>query len=333
MKNCRSVVARFATCNVAVVGDLMLDRYVWGQATRISQEAPVPVVHVQDENSAPGGAANVVRNIRSLGGRAWTFGVIGEDEHGDALLRELGTTGAVVDGVVREPGRPTTVKTRVFAGNQQVVRIDREEDMPVSHSTQRQIVASISKCMAAGAVDAVILEDYAKGLLSHEMVAEIVAVGARNDVLVALDPHAGNAYNVKGLRLMTPNRAEAFALAGCYPQPSRLPIVEDVALLEVGKKLLENWGVSLLLITLGSHGMALFRSAQNVLHIPTKARDVFDVSGAGDTVMSTFVLSLLAGGTAAQAADIANHAAGIVVAEVGTATVGTTELLSELDRG
>ncbi len=330
---CQDVVRRFAGCGVAVVGDLMLDRYVWGTATRISQEAPVPVVRVRSDSSAPGGAANVVRNICSMGARSWAFGMAGQDQHGDALVSALEQLGAATAGIVRQGSRPTTVKTRVLAGGQQVVRIDREESGPVSQSVSEEICRRIRERMETGAVGAVILEDYAKGLLSRDMVARIVRDGRANGVMVALDPHSRNAFEVPGLKLLTPNRAEAFALAGVYPEAGRLPVEEDGALLHVADRLLQSWRPDLLLITLGGHGMALFRPNKSVLHVPTKAREVFDVSGAGDTVMAAFVLALLAGATHEEAACIANHAAGIVVAEVGTAGVTAGELLEDLARG
>ena len=319
-------VSAFPGCSVAVVGDLMLDRYIWGRASRISQEAPVPVVQVQRESIVPGGAANVVRNILSLGAQARSFGIIGVDRHGTRLCAALQEAGADVAGIVRTSTRPTTVKTRVLAGSQQVVRIDREDTSAVPPGLLRRLQRDVVACINSGQVQAVILEDYAKGVLTEQVVGAVVAAGRESGVAVALDPHPSHPYRVNGLRLMTPNRAEAFALAGVYYEPGRLPLAEDRALLAVGRKLQMEWAAELLLVTLGPAGMALFPGSAPPLHIPTQARQVFDVSGAGDTVMATCVLSLLAGADPEQAAHIANHAAGIVVAEVGTAAVRADEL-------
>ena len=323
-------LSRFRDCRVGVVGDLMLDRYIWGTATRISQEAPVPVVQVRRESASPGGAANVVRNLVSLGARAMAFGVLGADRHAETLRGLLSAAGADLTGVVTADDRETTVKTRVIAGSQQVVRIDREVTVPIPSACREALLGQLEAALAAGAVEALILEDYAKGLLDPDMVRQIVVMCRRAGVFVTLDPHPLNQFNVNGLRLMTPNRSEAFSLAGVPYQPTRLPLASDLALAAVGRRLAELWAPELLLVTLGGSGMALFVGGSPQLHIPTRARQVFDVSGAGDTVMAAFVLSLLAGATAEEAARISNHAAGIVVGKVGTAAVAAAELESEL---
>lgn len=323
-------IARFPGCRVGVVGDLMLDRYVWGAATRISQEAPVPVVQVRRESATPGGAANVVRNLVSLGARAMAFGVIGADRHGETLRSLLGAAGADLTGVVTVADRETTVKTRVIAGSQQVVRIDREVTSPIPSACRAALLAQLEAALRAGALQAVILEDYAKGLLDQALVRDVVALCRRHGAFVTLDPHPLNPFNVNGLRLMTPNRSEAFALAGMPYQPTRLPLAADAALEAVGRRLVEVWAPELLLVTLGASGMALFAGGAPVLHIPTRARQVFDVSGAGDTVMAAFVLGLLAGAAPEAAARLSNQAAGIVVGKVGTAAVTAAELEAEL---
>jgi D-beta-D-heptose 7-phosphate kinase/D-beta-D-heptose 1-phosphate adenosyltransferase len=313
-----------------VVGDLMLDRYIWGAATRMSQEAPVPVVQVRRESASPGGAANVVRNLVSLGARAMAFGVVGTDRHAETLRGLLTAAGADLTGVVTAADRETTVKTRVIAGSQQVVRIDREVTSPISPACREALLGQLETALTAGAMEALILEDYAKGVLDPSMTHEIVTLCQRHGVFVTLDPHPLNPFNVHGLRLMTPNRSEAFALAGIPYQPTRLPLAADEALAAVGRRLAECWASELLLVTLGGSGMALFVGGSPVLHIPTRARQVFDVSGAGDTVMAVFVLSLLAGATAEDAARLSNQAAGIVVGKVGTAAVTAAELEAEL---
>lgn len=320
------IIPRFRDCRVAVLGDLMLDAYVWGRASRLSQEAPVPVVRADRDTTAPGGAANVVRNLVSLGARSHAFGLVGDDAPGRELIASLRDQGADTSGILVCPDRPTTVKTRVLAGNQQVVRIDRENTDPLADGVRARIVESLRRTVQEGKVDAVILEDYAKGLLSRELVEEVVAFCRPAGVFVTLDPHPGNRFEVEGLKLMTPNRPEAFALAGLYYQSGSLPVTGDQALLAVGRRLRETWGPELLLVTLGSKGMVLFAGEAPPVHIPTQAIEVFDVSGAGDTVMAVFTLALVAGASPTDAVCLANSAAGVVVAEVGTAAVTPEEL-------
>jgi D-beta-D-heptose 7-phosphate kinase/D-beta-D-heptose 1-phosphate adenosyltransferase len=325
-----SLLTRFKDVRVAVVGDLMLDRYIWGKASRISQEAPVPVVLVQRETQVPGGAANVVRNITSLEGQAVAFGAIGRDPHGETLRRLLREGGADVDQIQVSDRRPTTLKTRVLAGNQQVVRIDQEDTTLFSDELLDKLRRGLADMLKKDQIGAIIFEDYAKGLLSREFMQEIVDLAHRHGKFCALDPHPSNPFKVRGLRLMTPNRAEAFGLAGLYYKPTVLPLKNDLALQEVGRRLQQDWDVELLLITMGADGMALFQPDLPPVHIPTRAQEVFDVSGAGDTVTASFVLSLLAGATPTEAAELANHAAGIVVGKVGTVPVPKEELIREL---
>ena len=325
-------IGRFGKCAVAVVGDVMLDRYIWGQASRISQEAPVPVVRVDRETVAPGGAANVSRNIVSLGARTALFGTIGRDDHGARLRQCLAECGVDTTGITESPDRNTTVKTRVLAGNQQVVRIDREATQPISAEVAGELKARLIEWIRTHDAQVLLLQDYAKGVLTQEFTEELVAIGNDHGLIVALDPHAGHPFAAPGLRLLTPNRAEAFALAGLYYQSSAPTIHEDTPLLDVGGRLLEQWGMELLLITLGGKGMALFCRGEDPVHIPTRAREIFDVSGAGDTVVAAFSLALAAGADPVEAASLANHAAGLVVAKVGTASVTAAELASDLAR-
>jgi D-beta-D-heptose 7-phosphate kinase/D-beta-D-heptose 1-phosphate adenosyltransferase len=329
-----SQVSRFSGARVAVVGDLMLDRYIWGRATRISQEAPVPVVHVNRETAVPGGAANVVRNILSLGAQAIPFGVVGRDETGRTLRTLLREAGGDDTGILEVDDRPTTVKTRVIAGNQQVVRIDHEVTTAMPPAFASTLLSRLSQTIADGRVGALILEDYAKGLLTREVVQEIVAMCLCKGIPVSLDPHPNNPFRVKGMDLMTPNRSEAFALAGVYYSGSGgKPIHQDQPLLEVSRRLLGEWEVKNLLVTLGADGMALFRENEEPIHLPTRAREVYDVSGAGDTVMASFVVARLAGAGLLDAMRIANQAAGIVVGKVGTTPVPLDELRQELAAG
>ena len=326
------LVTQFPARSVAVVGDLILDHYVWGSASRISPEAPVPIVLVNRETVVPGGAANVARNALSLGAKVRAFGVVGRDENGGRLRGMLRQAGAEVAGVLTAADRTTTVKTRVLAGTQQVVRVDRETAEPISSRLQARLLDALAGSVRRGELDAIVLEDYAKGVVSRGLVAEVCQLANDHHVPVAMDPHPSHPYNVKGLRLMTPNRSEAFALAGVYQHPARGPVLGDRDLMAVGDRLKELWGVELLLITLGADGMALFADGKPPVHIPTRAREVFDVSGAGDTEIASFVLAIAAGAAPEEAAHLANHAAGIVVGKVGTASVTPDELREELKR-
>ena len=318
---------------IGVLGDLMLDRYTWGSVTRISPEAPVPVVRVDRSSVAPGGAANVLRNLKTLGATPVAFGVLGDDPPGQILFDLLQDISAETDGVLRQPGRRTTEKTRVFGGTQQVVRIDTEETHALSAADSAAVLEKVTAALTAGDLDALIVEDYGKGLVTEEVMRGIIQVAQKSGTRVALDPHPANAINVKGLCLMTPNRAEAFALAGAYHVAAPEGGAEDRPLLEVVEKLEALWAPEYLLITLGAHGMALFKEGQPALHVPTKAQEVFDVSGAGDTVISAFALALVAGADAEEACVLANHAAGIVVGKVGTAPVHSEELRESFAAG
>lgn len=326
-RNAATFVEKFKGCRVAVVGDLMLDRYIWGKATRISQEAPVPIVTVERTTSEPGGAANVMRNLATLGAHPIPFGVIGTEEAGVELHALLDKIAFSMQGVIKDSTRRTTQKTRVLAASQQVVRIDTEDTGPLPEIYLEALIDSLRTTIRNRQLDAVIVEDYAKGIVSKDLLAEIVALGRESGIPVMLDPHPANPANVPGLTLMTPNRSEAFALAGAYYVDGRPDISNDKSLLQVVERLEGLWSPDYLLITLGAHGMALFKQGATALHVPTKAREVFDVSGAGDTVIAVFSLAHLAGATPEEAAIMANHAAGVVVGKVGTAPVYPEELI------
>lgn len=327
-------IAAFADFNVAVVGDLMLDRYVKGTAERISQEAPVPVVLVSGKRDVPGGAANVARNLTSLGAHAEVFGHVGTDLEGDRLVSLLAEAGVSVNGVSRSDHKTTTIKTRVLAGNQQVVRIDEEQAGSFPKEVEDDIFSRLEKRMSQGKLHAVILEDYAKGLFNEQFMERIVNLCNERNVLVALDPHSSHAFNVKGITIMTPNRSEALALAEIkssrQPEPSAWQ--SDELLFPTGKRLLQQWGLDYLLITLGANGMALFHkdNPNGYDHIPTLAKQVFDVSGAGDTVMATTVLGILSQASTLDACKIANVAASVVVGRVGTSAIEADVLAKEL---
>jgi rfaE bifunctional protein kinase chain/domain len=329
MNKLLSLTERFTGLQVAVLGDLMLDRYIWGSATRISPEAPVPVVEVTRTNSVPGGAANVVRNIIGLGAEASAFGCIGTDSDGKELFDLLQHAGTDTGGILIDSGRQTTLKTRVLASNQQVVRIDRECHHPISAQLRKELLGALQTALQQKKIGALILEDYAKGIFDQDFMQAACDLANQAGIFATLDPHPAHTYSVRGLKLMTPNRSEAFTLAGVPYQAGINDPAHDQPLLETGWIILQKWQPELLLITLGAEGMALFREAgQPPLHIPTQARQVFDVSGAGDTVMATITLALLAGATPEDAARLANAAAGVVVGYVGTTAI-TCETLNE----
>jgi rfaE bifunctional protein kinase chain/domain len=333
MNKLLSLTERFSGLKVAVLGDLMLDRYIWGAATRISQEAPVPVVEVTRCSSVPGGAANVVRNLIGLDADTCAFGCIGVDSDGQELLELLQKAGAETKGVIVDQQRQTTVKTRVLASNQQVVRIDRECQHHISSEMRDKLLEPLQMALLQNKIGALILEDYAKGVFDQDFMQTACDLAKKAGVFVSLDPHPTHTFTVHGLRLMTPNRAEAFALAGLPYQPGAGDPSKDSPLLETGWAILKKWRPELLLITLGAEGMALFQEIGVApLHIPTQARQVFDVSGAGDTVMATMTLALLAGASPEDAAKLANAAAGIVVGFVGTTAITSAALKEKLQQ-
>lgn len=332
MNKLLSLTERFAGLQVAVLGDLMLDRYIWGSANRISQEAPVPVVEVTRINAVPGGAANVVRNIIGLGAGAAAFGCIGNDSEGTELFNLLQKAAADTAGIIVDDERLTTVKTRVLASNQQVVRIDRECHHPINPILRNKLLNALQTSLQQKKIGALILEDYAKGIFDQDFMQTACDLARQAGIFATLDPHPTHTYPVRGLKLMTPNRSEAFTLAGLSYQPGNNNPAEDRPLLETGWSILQKWQPELLLVTLGAEGMALFQEAgRPPLHIPTQARQVFDVSGAGDTVMATMTLALLAGAAPEDAARLANAAAGVVVGYVGTTAITTETLKEKLD--
>lgn len=322
----KKIIDLSKTKKVAVVGDLMLDVYIRGSASRISQEAPVPIVQVQKRTFSLGGSSNVMHNIVSLGGRVEAYGTVGRDENGKTILSLLGKDSIGCESVIVDSSRKTTEKQRVLAGSQQLLRIDYETVDEIKNEIREKIVCNILSSIRHDKVDAVILEDYAKGLINNEMAVTIIEAARKKGIPAALDPHPSRILEVKGLTLATPNRTEAFALSGTYFTPTFRPVEKDGNLIGVAEKLMAKWEPEYLLVTLGSDGMALFRKNHKMVAIPTRAREVFDVSGAGDTVIAAFMLALLGGADAVEAAEIANHAAGIVVAKIGTASATVEEL-------
>lgn len=315
-------IDRFGRTRTLVVGDVMLDHYVWGDVSRISPEAPVPVVSVTRESLLLGAAANVVNNINALGGKVTMCGVIGRDDAGKQLVRMLENRGIETDGLIVEQGRPTTIKTRVIAHSQQVVRFDRETRNGISDSTHERIFDFVRQQMKKG-LDAIVLSDYCKGVVTRELVKDIVKLAGKNDVIVSVDPKVNHFGMYSGVTILTPNTKEAST-------GSKIEIDDDRSLMKAGAVLLKQLKCEAVLITRGENGMSLFERGGRITHIPTVAQKVFDVTGAGDTVISTLTLAMAAGAALIDAARISNYAAGIVVGTVGTATVRPDELMRRI---
>jgi D-beta-D-heptose 7-phosphate kinase/D-beta-D-heptose 1-phosphate adenosyltransferase len=306
LKRC---VDRFSEARLIVVGDIIMDEYIWGDVSRISPEAPVPVVDIQEETKMLGGAANVLNNIASLGGKPILCGVIGDDQTGQQGLR--------TDGIITESRRPTSVKTRVVAHNQQVVRFDRESRKKLRADSVEKILDFIQQ-MQDG-YEAIVVADYGKGVISAELMEGLRGQISHSSAILAVDPKIGNFECYHNIDVITPNHHEAGAFC-------RMEIVDQESLVRAGNQMLRELDCRYVLITQGKDGMSLFENSGEISHIPTVARKVYDVTGAGDTVISTFCLGLASGLDPKSAALISNFAAGIVVGEVGTSTVKAEEL-------
>lgn len=323
----KNIINNFKDQRIAVIGDLILDVYLWGDASRISQEAPVPVMQVNKRTERLGGAANVMCNITTLGSKALAFGVTGADKNGQRLTKLLNDYDIDSSAVLQDRKRITTEKQRIIAASQQLLRIDHEDLHYIDDKLTREIVNTLKKEIKSKNIDAIIFEDYAKGMLGSEMAEEITKAAIDANIVISLDPHPGHPLNISDITVMTPNKSEAFGLAGIYQSNNSDDAKEIEQLEQVAKRIADKWNPQYLLITLGAKGMALFERDKTPIIIPTRAREVFDVSGAGDTVIATFTLALLSGATGIEAAEIANHAAGVVVGKVGTVSVTSQELL------
>ncbi len=314
---------KFPSCRILVVGDIMLDEYIWGSVKRISPEAPVPVVAVTGDTKAVGGAGNVAVNIAGLSAKASLAGLVGEDPAGREVLRILTRHRIGASGIVADRNRPTTTKTRVIAHHQQVVRVDREKKESPDGRAQEALRAKVRK--AVREADGVVLSDYRKGALSRELVEDVVLAARRHGAFVAVDPKRSDFAFYKGCTLITPNKSEAEAALGGRELPG------DREIQDGGKALLRASGAKAVLITRGEEGMSLIERGRNAsFHIPAKAKAVFDVTGAGDTVIGTLAVAMAAGATLRDAALLANLAAGVVVGEVGTAPITMEKLASAL---
>jgi D-beta-D-heptose 7-phosphate kinase/D-beta-D-heptose 1-phosphate adenosyltransferase len=310
---------------ILVIGDLMLDEFVWGKVGRISPEAPVPVVEVTGQSFYPGGAANVARNLCEFINQVSIAGRIGRDASGAHLRDLLARQKIDITHLLEDGNFPTIVKTRIIARHQQVVRVDRENVASPGADQITKVVGAVHRALPE--IDAVIFEDYGKGFLVADLVSQIARDARLAGKITAADPNPRNLIDWRGMTVVKPNRTEAFLAAGlAWSEPAKSP-EQDRALAQAGRTLLEKWDAESILITLGEDGMLLFQKDQTAHHIPTKARDVFDVSGAGDTAIALFTLGLACNATPLEAAEIANHGSAVVVGKLGTATVTRDELI------
>ena len=325
-----AALKNFSAGRVAVIGDIMLDAYLWGSVNRISPEAPVPVIDVRRRSSCPGGAGNVIRNLATLNAHAKAFGIIGNDSAGREVISMLKDFDTDISGIIRSSERRTTEKCRVVAGAQQLLRADFEDAAPISEDDRDKLVNKVVRLIRKKEIDAIVFDDYAKGVLCADMLKIIIKEARKYQIFTVLDPKpkAGGVTPVSGLTLLKPNRSEAFALAGINdPGPTASP-KEDQPLHRAAKKIFEIWQPENLLISLAAQGMILFPADGEAQVIPTRAREVFDVSGAGDTVAAVCSLALATGCGVRQAAELANRAAGVVVGKIGTAPILFDELLA-----
>lgn len=302
---------------IAVVGDLMLDRYIWGSVSRISPEAPVPVIDMEKEQARLGGAANVARNIQSLGGKPLLIGAIGSDNSGRQLSELMRENDFSPDGVIVDASRPTTVKTRVIAHNQHVVRIDRETKTDISHLIQERILDVLRHNIHS--IDGIILEDYNKGVMVKDLISRLISLANEHRITITVDPKFNNFFEYREVTVFKPNRKEAEEVLG-------IRIRSDADIDAAGKSLMERLGAKNVLLTLGESGMTLFESDGATSHVETAARRVADVSGAGDTVISTLTLALAGKASIREAAMLANVAGGVVCGYVGIVPIDPAEL-------
>jgi D-beta-D-heptose 7-phosphate kinase/D-beta-D-heptose 1-phosphate adenosyltransferase len=317
-----TLLEKFKDRKILVVGDLMLDEFLWGKARRIAPEAPVPVVEIERETLHIGGAGNVAANLAALGAKPMVIGVCGNDLNGERLSKEFEKVNVNTESIVKDYSRPTTVKTRIIAHSQHVVRADREKKTPVSSEIEKQLVDNFLSLLPI--VDGVVISDYEKGVITLGLLEKTLSVAAKRDIPVCIDPKLKNFEHYQPATVVTPNQNEAESAA-------RMVIENEESLSEIGSRLRAMLGGASVLITRGEGGMSLFEKGQEAKHVPTIAREVYDVTGAGDTVIATLALGLASGASMLESAILANYAAGVVVGKVGTATASPEEVLSEID--
>ncbi len=313
----RQIVNRFSKARILVIGDFILDEFIWGDVNRISPEAPVPVVNVREQSFMPGGTLNVANNIKSMGGIVLPCGVLGRDLPGRMLVKAMRKQGIDTGGVIYDKSRPTTIKTRIIAHSQQVVRYDRESVQSLNKKDIEKIVDFAAKKMKD--TDVIIIEDYGKGVITEELLKSIIQLARREKKQIVVDPKEKHFSYYRGVTAITPNHHEAYGAV-------RNGEDKKLTLEQVGEKLLDKLECDGVLVTLGKDGMALFEKNGDITRINTAAREVYDVAGAGDTVISVFALVLATGASMKDAAKISNLAAGIVVGKVGVAVCTPEEL-------
>jgi rfaE bifunctional protein kinase chain/domain len=320
----KELIDNFKNKRVAVLGDLMLDSYMWGTVRRISPEAPVPVVEVDSETVKLGGAANVANNIINLGAEVVPIGVVGKDSSGDQIRSLFEEIGVNTESIITDPDRPTTIKTRIIAHGQHVVRADIESKSDISRNVEDQLLTSFSNRLQN--IDGVILQDYNKGVITSRIIKEVVKFCVQREVFTAVDPKFNNFFEFKEVDLLKPNRRETEEALG-------IKIYTDEDLKDAAQTLFERLRCNNIMITLGGSGMTLFPGPdQPPIHVPTNAAKIHDVSGAGDTVISTLVVSKVAGASLEEAMTLANYAAGIVCGEVGVVPIEHDRLAQEISK-
>jgi D-glycero-beta-D-manno-heptose-7-phosphate kinase len=318
----QNLLSNFKNKKILVIGDLMLDRYLWGNVIRISPEAPVPVVEVESEATRLGGAANVANNIATLTAIPIPIGVIGNDEAGRVLKNHFQESGFSIEGIMQDPLRRTTTKTRIIAHNQHVVRADQESKQPISQAIADKLLKKLQPMIEA--CDAIIFEDYNKGLLTSYLIRNIIQLAGSKNKIITVDPKFDNFFEYQNITLMKPNRKETEGILG-------RKLTTEQNLLQASQEIKTKLACQNVLITLGEHGMCLLESNDEFSFIPTKAQKVHDVSGAGDTVISTLTVALVAGATMKEATTLANYAAGVVCSEVGVVPIQLEKLAEAIE--
>jgi D-glycero-beta-D-manno-heptose-7-phosphate kinase len=316
-KELNEYIDKFPDARVLVIGDIILDEYIWGDVSRISPEAPVPIVEIRKEEKRLGGAANVVNNISSLKGQTGLCGVVGDDICGREVLKSINDLGLETEGVIIDPTRCTSIKTRVLGHTQQMIRIDREIKKAIDGDITPKVLKFVENQI--NSIDAIIIADYGKGVITSSLMEGVRDITTGKNIIIGVDPKTDNFDYYHGIDVITPNHHEAGAFC-------RFKIQDEETLVRAGRQMLDELECRSVLITQGKDGMTLFQKGCEPNHIPTVARKVFDVSGAGDTVIAAFCLGLASGMNPISAAVISNFAAGIVVGEVGTSVVTVDEL-------
>lgn len=315
----KEILSNYEKVSIAVVGDIMLDEYLIGKVERISPEAPVPVVRITEERFVLGGASNVANNISSLSGKSIIYGVVGDDTNGERFIKELESNNIKTDGIIVDKDRPTIIKSRVLSQGQQLLRLDWEKNHDINDRIKDSIINNIERDIDE--IDAILLSDYAKGVLTKDCVEGIIELAKKNKKIVIVDPKPSNFSNYKGVTTITPNKKEILD----YFQMSNFKSEDNI--IECLKKLKEELDLKYVILTRSEEGVSLYDKNDKHEKIPTVAREVYDVTGAGDTFISTYILSLCAGANEREAVILANMASGIVVEKIGTATVTKKEIL------